>query len=129
MSCVAHALVHPKYYVVFFVCLLFTEKMNLFLLNQAKFSQLKLEVEKMKYSISTNSFHRNYFFFNLKIVGNSNSCRKFNFLPNKLNFYWGNYSREETIHGNTVNKHYVIFEIQNFNFGTFANQHIRYQGQ
>jgi hypothetical protein len=36
---------------------------------------------------------------NLEIVENSNNCNKFQFLPNKLIFCCGNYSREETIQG------------------------------
>ena len=38
-------------------------------------------------------------FSNLEIVGNSNSYRKFQSFPNKLNFCGNNYSREETIQG------------------------------
>ena len=37
-------------------------------------------------SICANSFCGNYSFLNLEIVENSNSCRKFQFLPNKQNF-------------------------------------------
>ena len=42
------------------------------------------------YRISSYSFRGNYSFLNLKIVKNSNRCRNFNFLPNKLNFCCGN---------------------------------------
>ena len=38
-------------------------------------------------------------FLNLKIVGNSNRCHKFQFFHKKLNFCCGNYSKEETIKG------------------------------
>ena len=39
-----------------------------------------------------------YSFLNIEIVANSNSCRTISiFLPIKLNFCCGNYSREETI--------------------------------
>ena len=43
-------------------------------------------------------------FLRLKIGENSNSFRKFKFLPNKLNFSCENYSRAETILGNKVVK-------------------------
>ena len=39
-----------------------------------------------------------YSFLNMEIVANSNNCRTISiFLPIKLNFCCGNYSREETI--------------------------------
>ena len=49
------------------------------------------------------SFHGNYSFSNLEIGSNSNSCHNITFLLlNKLNFYCGNYSREENIQGRNL---------------------------
>ena len=62
----------------------------------------------LNYRISAKSFRGNYSFFefgncrNIQIV-----AANLNFLHNKLNFCCGNYSRAETIRGNTV------FRIQN----------------
>ena len=44
----------------------------------------------------------NYSFLNLEIVEIQIVAANFNFLTNKLNFCCENYSRKETIHGNTV---------------------------
>ena len=63
---------------------------------------------KSTYRISGNSFRGNYSFLNLEILENSNSYRKFQFLTNKLIFCFGNYSRAETICGNTVPKYVII---------------------
>ena len=56
-----------------------------------------IKVDKWDYHISANSFGGNYSFLNLEIVENSSSCRKFQFLPDKMNFCCRKYSREETI--------------------------------
>ena len=41
---------------------------------------------EIQYSISSYSFHKNYSFLNLKIVGNQIVAANFNFLLNKLNY-------------------------------------------
>ena len=64
-----------------------------------------------KYHISANSFSKNYSSLNLTIVGNMNSCGKFQFLPNKLIFCCRNYLREETIQGRKL---YEIFKKYKF---------------
>ena len=47
-----------------------------------------------RYHTSENNFHGNYSFLNLEI---QIVAANFNFLPNKLNFCFRNYSRKETI--------------------------------
>ena len=58
-------------------------------------------IDYITYRISSYSFQGNYwFFFNLEIVANSNSCNNISFfLLNKLKFSCGNYSREKITQG------------------------------
>ena len=55
--------------------------------------------------VSSYTFRGNYSFLHLWILANSNSCRNISmFLFNKMKFWYGDYSRAETIWVNTVPK-------------------------
>ena len=70
-----------------------------------------------EYRNSANSFRRNYSFLNLEIVENSN----FNFLSNKLNFCWGNYSRKYGTFNEVFNRFLCNKSNDNTNFGSVYN--------
>ena len=66
----------------------------------SSFFQNASGTEIFDFRISSYSLLRNYFFWICKLEKIQISI--FNFLPNKQNFCSGNYSRAETIWGNTV---------------------------
>ena len=53
----------------------------------------------IRHRISANNFYGNYSFLNLELWKIQIDAANFNILPNKLNFCFGNYSREENIQG------------------------------
>ena len=62
----------------------------------------------MKYRISANSFHGNHSFLNLTLCTVTFDHSAETIQGRKL-FKGGNYSRAETIRGNTVSPNYIFF--------------------